>query len=175
MNKEELIQLLLNDKVGFEEEKNKTVDMTEIELLGQEVKNIDLSGIDFSGSVFAESSFENVNFANCDLTSADFSRASLTECDFSQAILNNADFSYTTVSFCNFSEADMAGCILNEADLTDSDFSTSENLAATRFDDGTIWPDMEKLPEGFDGTYDADLSSLQDEEDNEGQSNGYDY
>ena len=59
----------------------------------------------------------------------------------------------------------MAGAILNEANLEESDFALSENLSACRFDEGTIWPDVDKLPEDFDSTYSYDLSSLQDEED----------
>ena len=58
----------------------------------------------------------------------------------------------------------MAGAILNEANLEDTDFALSENLSACRFDEGTIWPDTDKLPEDFDSTYSYDLSSLQDEE-----------
>ena len=61
----------------------------------------------------------------------------------------------------------MAGANLSEADLTDSDLSTSENLGACRFDESTVWPDDEKLPEDFDSTYNYDLSSLREEDEGE--------
>ena len=54
---------------------------------------------------------------------------------------------------------------MNEASLEDSDFALSQNLSACRFDDGTIWPDADKLPEDFDSSYSYDLSSLKDDED----------
>ena len=94
-------------------------------------------------------------------------RANVCECDFSGAILNGTNFNYSTVHFCNFSDSDLAGTNFAEADLSDSDFSTSENLDSCRFDESTIWPDEEKLPEDFDCTYNYDLSSLrEDEEEN---------
>ena len=62
----------------------------------------------------------------------------------------------------------MAGTVLQESDLTDSDLSTSYNLNACRFDDGTIWPDDDMLPEDFDGLYSSDLSSLKDDDDEHG-------
>ena len=43
--------------------------------------------------------------------------------------------------------------------------AATENLNACRFDDSTIWPDSEYLPEDFDSTYSDDLSSLKDEDD----------
>ena len=67
----------------------------------------------------------------------------------------------------------MAGAVFNEADLTDSDLSNAENLEATRFDDGTIWPDLDKMPDDFDSTYVQDLSSLNDEEDEMGSELDY--
>lgn len=172
-SKEEWIELLLNNKDEFAAKKAENggeIDLSESEFLANYLSDVDLSDIDFSGANFAESSIQNVNFSNCDLTSADFSRCKIEECDFSNCILNGTNFSYATLNFCNFNEADMAGCVLNEAELTDSDFATSENLSACRFDEGTIWPDTEKLPEDFDSTYNYDLSSLQDEE--EGVSSG---
>ena len=66
----------------------------------------------------------------------------------------------------NFSDADMAGANFSESDLSDSDFSTSENLDSCRFDESTVWPDSDKLPEDFDCTYNYDLSSLREEDDN---------
>ena len=40
-------------------------------------------------------------------------------------------------------------------------------MPASRFDDTTVWPDDEYLPEGFDSTYSDDLSSLKDDDDYE--------
>ena len=79
--------------------------------------------------------------------------------------MNGADFSYSVVDYCNFNESDLAGAIFQETDLTNSDLTTSYNLNACRFDDGTIWPDNEYLPDDFDGMYSSDLSSLKDDED----------
>ncbi len=175
--KDELINLLLNNKDEFATKKAEMgddIDLSESELSALDLSDLDLSNIDFSGAVFSESSIVGVNFSNCDLTSADFSRCKIEECDFSGCILNGTNFSYATLNFCNFNEADMAGCVLNEAELTDSDFATSENLSACRFDEGTIWPDNEKLPEDFDSTYNYDLSSLQDDEENQSENN-FDY
>ena len=140
--KDELINLLLNNKDEFAAKKadlGDDTDLSEAELSGADISDVDLSDIDFSG-----------------------------------CILNGTNFSYATLNFCNFNEADMAGCVLNEAELTDSDFATSENLSACRFDEGTIWPDNDKLPEDFDSTYNYDLSSLQDEDENQ-SNNGFDY
>ena len=130
-----------------------------------------LTNIDFSGTTFQEAHLTNVNFTDCDLTGVDFSRAVLSECNFSGAILNGTTFSYAQVNYCDFSDSDVAGANFSEADLTDSDFSTCENIDSCRFDESTIWPDSEKLPEDFDCTYNYDLSSLREED--EGQNNDY--
>lgn len=89
----------------------------------------------------------------------------MVECSFAGSVLNGTDFSYSTVDYGNFSESDLAGAIFQGADLTNSDFSMSENLSACRFDEETVWPDDEMLPEDFDGKYSSDLSSLNDDED----------
>ena len=87
------------------------------------------------------------------------------ECDFTDALLTGADCSYASMTYCNFSDSDMAGCILSETDLSNSDLSASQNLNSSRFDDDTVWPDDDMLPEDFDSTGHRDLSALQDEED----------
>jgi len=168
MTKDEWVRLILNNAEEFNNQKaafNDAVDLSETEFSGAEIKDVNLSDIDFTGSNFAECNIVNVNFSSADLTGTDFARAHIAECDFSHAILNGSDMSYSTVHFCNFTDTDMSGSVLNEADLSDSDFSASENLSACRFDDGTVWPDSDKLPEEFDSTYSYDLSSLKDEED----------
>ena len=57
------------------------------------------------------------------------------------------------------------GILFNESDLQNSDFAAAENMDAVRFDEATIWPDTDMLPEDFDTTYTKDLSSLEDDED----------
>lgn len=101
------------------------------------------------------------------MTSVDFTRSTLTECNFNESFLNGTDFSYATVHYCGFPDADLAGAIVREADLSNSDFTMSQNLNASRFDDTTVWPDSEYLPEDFDSSYSDDLSSLKDDDDYE--------
>lgn len=175
-SKDEIVSLILNNKDEFKDyhaENGGIIDLSECDFAAGDISDIDFSNIDFSGASFAECSLTNVNFTGCDLTSANFSRANVSECDFSESVLNGTDFSYSSVTYSNFTDADMAGCVLNEAELSDSDFSASTNMSACRFDEGTIWPDSDKLPEDFDSTYNYDLSSLQDEEDTRGEDFGY--
>lgn len=176
LSKDKWVDLLLCDKDGYEVHKSGAegvIDLSEIEIASYEISDVNLDNIDFTGSSFAETQFTSVNFANSDFTSCDFTHCRFVECDFSNTILYGADFSYSEVHYCNFQDADMAGAILNEANLEESDFALSQNLQACRFDDGTMWPDTDKLPEDFDSSYSYDLSSLKDDE--EEQSSDYLY
>ncbi len=169
--KDELITLLVENVEEFNnyvEENNNGIDLTEVDLSNITVADAVFHNIDLSSTTFSDSHFTNVKFENCDLSSADFTRSNLEECSFNNSILNGTDFSYAVISYCNFNEADMAGAVLQESDLTNSDLSTSYNLNACRFDDGTIWPDDDMLPEDFDGLYSSDLSSLKDDDDEHG-------
>ena len=168
LSKDELVDLLLNNVEEFNVEMDgKPVDLSETDFSGITVEGAVFNNVDLNSSSFADGHLTDVKFLNCDMTSVDFNRANLVECAFNESILNGADFSYATVDYCNFSEADLAGAILRDADLSNSDLSLSENLNASRFDDTTIWPDNEYLPEDFDSTYSDDLSSLKDEDDYE--------
>lgn len=169
--KDELITLLVENVEEFNnyvEENNNGIDLTEVDLSNITVADAVFHNIDLSSTTFSDSHFTSVKFENCDLSSADFTRSNLEECSFNNSILNGTDFSYAVINYCNFNEADMAGTVLQESDLTDSDLSTSYNLNACRFDDGTIWPDDDMLPEDFDGLYSSDLSSLKDDDDEHG-------
>ena len=170
LTKEELVELLSNDIEAF----NDTIksipggaDLTETDFSNISVEGANFYNSDLTSSSFADSHLTNACFEGCDLTSVDFTRANLVECSFAESVLNGTDFSYAIVDFGNFSDADLAGAIFQSADLTNSDFSSSENLSACRFDEDTIWPDNENLPEDFDASYASDLSSLQDDEDYE--------
>ena len=168
LSKEELINLLLTDVEAFNREMNgHAIDLSESDFSGITVDGAVFDNVDLSSSSFADAHLTEVKFLGCDLTSVDFNRANLVECAFNESVLNGTDFSYATVDYCNFADADLAGGILRDADLSNSDFSACENLNASRFDDSTIWPDNEYLPEDFDSSYSDDLSSLKDDEDYE--------
>ena len=66
----------------------------------------------------------------------------------------------------------MAGCIFSESNLSNSDFTSSYNLHACRFDDETVWPEPELMPDDFDAVYKDDLSAMKDEEDDFNSSDG---
>ena len=166
LSKEELSALLVSDINEFNSNMTgDSVDLSEMDFSNSNFEGAVFNNADLTSSSFSDSQLTDVKFINCDLTSVDFTRSSLVECNFSESILNGTDFSYSRVDYCNFSDADLAGAILMEADLTNSDFTTSENLNASRFDDTTVWPEQEYLPEDFDSTYSDDLSSLKDDED----------
>lgn len=170
LSKEELVDLISSDVPTFNNEIKKVnggADLSEADFSGINVEGADFYNADLTSSSFADSHLTNVSFEGCDLTSVDFTRATLIECSFAESVLNGTDYSYATVDYCNFADADLAGAIFQSADLTNSDFSTSENMSACRFDEDTIWPDNEYLPEDFDTTYSSDLSSLTDEDDYE--------
>ncbi len=168
MNKEELTSLLINDVEAFNKAiKGMAVDLSEVDFSNIALEGAVFDNADLTSSSFADSQLTDVKFLGCDLTSVDFTRAVLTECLFNESVLNGTDFSYAQVQYCSFSDADLAGAIVREADLTGSDFSMSENLSASRFDDTTVWPESEYLPEDFDSSYSDDLSSLKDDDDYE--------
>ena len=170
LSKEELVDLVTSDISTFNNEikgSSKGADMSETDFSNINLEGAEFIDVDLNSSSFADSHLTEVKFENCDLTSVDFTRANLVECTFTDSILNGTDFSYSTVDYCNFSDADMAGAVFQGADLTNSDLSMSENLNACRFDEETVWPDDDMLPEDFDGKYSSDLSSLKDDDDYE--------
>ena len=168
VSKEELAALLVSDVEAFNDKiKNAAADMSEMDFSNSTIEGAVFDNVDLTSSSFSDSQLVDVKFLGCDLTSVDFTRSTLTECAFNESVLNGTDFSYARVDYCTFPDADLAGAIVREADLTNSDFTMSENLNASRFDDTTVWPDTDYLPEDFDSTYSDDLSSLKDEEDYE--------
>ena len=167
-SKDQLSEMILHDYESFNSFRAKSdeeIDLTEMDFSNATLENIDFTNCDLSGSTFADTTLSLVNFTDANLESVDFTRANVVECDFSGALLNGTNFNFAILNYCNFTDADMVGCVLTEADLTDSDLTACENLTASRFDDTTIWPDNDMLPEEFDTSSTRDLSALQDEED----------
>ena len=168
LSKEELIDLLNNDINTFNEEIKGIkggADLSETDFSNINIEGAEFINADLTSSSFADSHLTNVKFEGCDLSSVDFTRANIVECALTESVLNGTDFSYATVDYCNFSDSDLAGAVFQGADLTNSDFSMAENLNACRFDEETVWPDNEYLPEDFDTQYSDDLSSLKDDDD----------
>jgi len=165
--KEDLYNLITTSPKEFNEWKatQDEVDLSETDFSHSTLSEVDFSDTDLNACSFADSHLALINFTNADLTSAEFTRATVVESDFTEAILTGTDYSYASINYCNFTDADMAGGVFQESDLTDSDFAGSYNLNACRFDEETIWPEAIMLPEDFDTTYSADLSSLKDDED----------
>lgn len=166
--KEELYNLVKKSPQEFNEWKitQDHIDLSESDFSYLTLSDVDFSNVDLNASSFADCHLTSIKFNNTDLTAAEFTRATILESDFSEAISTGADYSYAKVNYCNFTDADMAGCVFQESDLTSSDFAGSYNLNACRFDEETIWPEIEMLPEDFDSTYSDDLSSLKDEDEN---------
>ena len=166
LSKEDIADLFINDVSAFNKEfDGKAIDLSEVDFSGTNVEGAVFDNADLTSSSFADSHLVDVKFLGCDLTSVDFNRATLVECSFNESVLNGTDFSYAKVDYCNFADADLVGAIMRDADFSNSDFTSCENLNASRFDDTTIWPDNEYLPEDFDSTYSDDLSSLKDDDD----------
>lgn len=168
LSKEELADLITTDVEAFNTEIKSIkggVDLSETDFSNLNLEGVEFYNTDLTSSTFTDSHLTEVKFNGCDLTSVDFTRANLIECNFNESVLNGTDFSYSTVDYGNFTDADVAGAIFNGADLSNSDFSAAENLNASRFDEETVWPDNDNLPEDFDTTCSSDLSSLRDDDD----------
>ena len=168
LSKEELADLITTDINAFNTEVRAVkggADLSELDFSGINLSGAEFYNADLTSSSFADAHLTEVKFDGCDLTSVDFTRANIVECSFIESVLNGTDFSYSTVNYGNCSDSDMAGAIFQGANLENSDFSTSENLNASRFDEETVWPDNEYLPEDFDSTCSSDLSSLKDDDD----------
>lgn len=167
LSKEDLSEMLVNNVEEFNNAMDGTeIDLSELDFSNNTIESAKFDNVDLTSSTFADSKLVEVSFTNCDLTSVDFNRATLVECTFNDSVLNGTDFSFATADYCNFADADLAGAIFRDADLSSSDLSGAENLNACRFDDTTIWPDNENMPDDFDSSYTDDLSSLKDEEEN---------
>lgn len=175
-SKDEIFELIKTDVSEYNEYKSQTshdLDLCELDFSGLDLSNVDFSDSELVDSSFFESTLTKCSFVNCDLTSVDFSRAKLIECDFSEALLNGTNFSYAQIDYCNFTDADLAGSILLETVFDNTDLSSAVNLQASRFDETTVWPDDEYLPDDFDSNSANDLSSLRDEEDEYGTNSDY--
>ena len=174
ISKEEFVKLAQTDVQTFNKEIKEAdglIDLSETDFSGTTIEGAEFINVDLTSATFADCYLTEVKFEACDLTSVDFTRAEIVESSFNESTLNGTDFSYSKTDYCNFADSDMAGAILQGAELSNSDLSASENLNACRFDEETIWPDNEYLPEDFDSKYSSDLSSLQD--DNEYKQSDY--
>lgn len=167
--KEKLIKLIKSGDIDGANEilkgSSDIINFSETDLSGFDLSGLELVNIDFTGCDFSESTINCSNFSESDLSTANFSRSEILTTNFSNTVLNGTIFIGAKLNNCNFNDADLSGADFSEADLSDSDFSVAQNLSMCIFDNYTIWPDDENLPEEFDSSYHADLSSLSDGDD----------
>lgn len=165
--KDELLTMIQNTPEKFNEWKRETeeVDLSEVDFSNMSLNEIDFSDVDLNSSSFADASLSSVNFAGADLTAVDMTRAVITQCDFTDSTLVGADCSYAEMTYCNFADCDFAGTVLAETDLSFSELYASVNLSSARYDNDTVWPEDDLLPEDFDGICKDDLSALKDDDD----------
>lgn len=178
MKKEDLLQLLKNGSINeFNEnrsyDESELLDLTELDLRGCEIKRANLSYCDLTGSDLSDMYLKSIKFDGSDLTSVDFTGSTLKSCFFSSSVLNGVKFKNTELMQCEFEEADFSGADLSSSDVSSCDLSATENLTECIFDESTVWPADDMLPEDFETTYQHDLSSLRDEEDD--FATNYDY
>ena len=167
--KEEIIALMEENPEKFNDwkkESGEEIDLSETDFSNMTLKDLDLSEVDLNSSSFSDCVLSAKNFTGADLSSVEFTRAKFVECDFTDSYMAGADCSYAEITYSNFSGTDMAGCILSETVLTNSDLSSCENLSSSRFDEDTVWPEEDMMPNDFDSACTSDLSALKDDEDN---------
>ena len=163
-SKDSIVDLILKKPDEFEKHKTTPMDLTEVDFLNFTLENVNFHQYDLTGSSFGEAHLTEINFSDSDLTCASFVRSNIVECDFSNSNLNGCDFSSSSVEYCNFQDAQMSGCTMFDADFSNCDLSGALNLEEAKFDESTIWPDSDRLPSEFEGRSNADLSSLQDDD-----------
>ena len=165
--KDELYNLIKKSPEKFNDWKStqEEVDLSEMDFSYSTLNNIDFSDVDLNGSSFADSHLTEINFKGADLTAVEYTRAIVLESDFTEAVLVGVNYSYAEINYCNFTDADVAGGTFLETNLENSDFAGAYNLNACRFDEETVWPEIDMLPEDFDSTCSEDLATLKDDDD----------
>ena len=66
--KDEIIRMISMNDSNLQNEISKIQDLSEVEIIAQEINDLTFEDIDFSTSVIAESTLTNVHFSNCDMT-----------------------------------------------------------------------------------------------------------
>ena len=168
--RENLIQLLLKEDVKSfnalrEKETTTKIDLSETDLEGLTLNNANFSEFELNGVNFADSSLENAIFTNTNLTTTNFTGADLKYCNFNNANLSGAYLTNTDATEADFTDANFNGTDLRETNFTNAELSASVNLSQAKFDNLTIWPENQNLPEDFDSSC-SNLSNNNDEDEN---------
>lgn len=123
------------------------------------LKNSDLSNLtvgraDMTETDLSDSKMDSTDLTNTILYGANLSRikghhlilegAKVREVNFSGADLTNANLSNVDLNGVNFEKATLIG-----TDFTGSNLSNAIHLNTTKFDETTIWPESQSLPDNF--------------------------
>ena len=179
VNKESLLKLIQDGNVeeftSIISKSSGLIDLTESDFTGLTIDGFLFNNVDLSGSDFSVCEITQTKFIDSNLTAAAFLKSNINYTEFINSDLSGVKFNGSTVLECDFAESDLSGTYFIAADLTKSDFSLSQNIDLCIFDDDTVWPDPEFLPDDFDSTYSNDLSHLRDDDDGYASDSGYDY
>ena len=113
-----------------------SVDLTEADLSGVDLRNAKLPGADLSGADLSGMDLFNVNLPDAYLNGVDFSGASLSAADLSGSDLRDADLSGADLSGANLCDADLQGVAVSGTNLSDTKLKTS--IAGLNFNNADL-------------------------------------
>lgn len=147
--------------------------LSEFNLAGRNLRNVDLKGAVLNNSNFSKADLTGGKLIRTDLSDADLSRAQLGRVDFSKANMERADLTFAHIAYAkleganlryasltranlsgaNISKVDFSGAQINRADMTRANLQdalvTYRQLATVGALDSAIMPDGRI----FDGDY----------------------
>ena len=137
---ERFIRLLQSGKIEEfnelrEESKINVIDLSGIELLGQNLKGISFQRADLSKAIFSGSDLTGSNFGNAvlegvDLTGTNLSNAELPSANLSKCTLDNATLRNSVLKSANLKNSSMKEIDLSDADLENVDLTNCNLLKA---------------------------------------------
>jgi hypothetical protein len=132
------------------------VDLREADLIGANLGGADLRHADLRGADLSGANLSGANLSGADLSGTDLRGANLIGADLRGANLGGADLRHADLRGADLSGANLSGANLRGADLRGTDLSRANlsranlsgaDLSGAEYDDKTIWPDFQIVPE----------------------------
>ena len=111
------------------------LDLTNTDLFGRSLVNLNLSGCNFSGSTLTNTDLSGSTFERSDLRAVGFSGAKLVNtvmknamasfCDFRNAVFSGTDLTAANLQFADMTGADLRSSIVDEANALCADLDVS--------------------------------------------------